>query len=202
MSTELSCLNSCCSLNFRLWMGWASLQTLPHFLCVHVWSMNSTSWSKSGLAESIKWKHESLRLVFLFSIYKPLLSISAVQFEFPRCSCALGTRITSIHSSIACVLSETIGRSFCALTPLCSCSLESLFFQRVLGLQEELLRSDPALSVYSESLRYGVCCLPATPRSSHVLGISWVELGQPWGTLKQVRKEESVVETCMRAAKS
>ena len=202
MSTELSCLNSCCSLNFRLWMGWASLQTLPHFLCVHVWSMNSTSWSKSGLAESIKWKHESLRLVFLFSVSKPLLSISAVQFEFPKCSCALGTWITSIHSSIVCVLSETIGRSFCALTPLCSCSLESLFFQRVLGGASALWSRSVRVFRISEVWGSMVCCLPATPRSSHVLGISCVELGQPWGTLKQVRKEESVVETCMRAAKS
>ena len=46
-------------------------------------------------------------------------------------------------------------------------------------------------------------CLPAAPCSTHVLGISCEELGQPLGNPETSQKlKESVVETCMRRSPS
>ena len=150
--------NSCCSLNFRLWMGWASLQTLPHFLCVHVWYMTQPACRIRASPNRSSRNMSLCASCFCPPVSKPLCRYLLFNLNSPSALVPLE------HESLLFIL------------PYSLCSLRDYW--------EELLRSNSALflflrvSILSESVRPIGGASALWSRSVRVFRISEV-----WGVL-------------------
>ena len=101
-------------------------------------------------------------------LYLSLCRYLLFNLDSPSALVPLEPRITTIHSSIAGHLSETVARRFCVLTPPCPC------IQNIWGM-----RIHDVLSASSTLLN---------SRPGHFLWRAWSAIGEPWNK-SEIKRE-------------